>query len=317
MPQPLVTVIILNWNSADRTIACIETLQRTNYDNFQIYLVDNGSTDDSADRLSYLEGVNLTRNAANLGYTGGNNKAMHEAIIAGTDYVWLLNNDTAVPENCLARLVSLAETTPEIGLVSPVIRDNDPSGAIQICCGVPDAHYPQWNLITNIQDAIIAQQRENGQLILYGTAILISRAVIDKIGYLDDRLFAYCEDYDYSIRSMRAGFKNIVAMDACIFHDPASDHERKPYYFYLVARNYLLVARKNLNLLRYCRYVWWRYHLAIDIVRSNPSGMQTEAYLAGWWDGIWGHGGPFDPTRFMPTAIRWALFPRSRMKKAN
>jgi len=149
-----VTVIILNWNSADRTIACIETLQRIDYDNFRIYLVDNGSTDNSADRLSHLEGVNLTQNAVNLGYTGANNKAMHEAVTAGTDYVWLLNNDTVVTKDCLARLVSLAETMPEIGLVSPVIRDNDPIGAIQVCCGIPDAHYPQWKLITDIQDAI-------------------------------------------------------------------------------------------------------------------------------------------------------------------
>ena len=141
--------------------------------------------------------------------------------------------------------------------------------------------------------------------------------MVDRIGYVDDRLFAYCEDYDYSIRSMRAGFKNIVAIEACVFHDSAPDHERKPYYFYLIARNYLLVARKNLGLLRYCQYAWWRYHSAIDLVRNNPSRIQIDAYLAGWWDGLRGHGGPFDPSRFMPAAIRWALFPRSHKNKAK
>jgi GT2 family glycosyltransferase len=316
MPQPLVTIIILNWNSADRTIACIETLQQICYDNFRIYLVDNGSTDNSADRLSHLKGVNFTRNAVNLGYTGGNNKAMQEAVTAGTDYVWLLNNDTAVPKDCLGRLVSLAETTSEIGLVSPVIMENGATGASEICCGIPDAHYPQWRLITNTQDAITAQQSEDGHLILYGTALLIKRTVIERIGYLDERLFAYCEDYDYSMRSMRSGFKNVVAVGACVTHDSAPDHERKPYYFYLIARNYLLVARKNLSILRYSRYVWWRYHAAKDMVRNNPSGMQTDSYLAGWWDGLLGHGGSFDPPRFMPAAIRWALFPRSHVKKA-
>ena len=71
---------------------------------------------------------------------------MLEAVAAGTDYVWLVNSDTVVPEDCLARLVSMAETAPEIGLVSPVIRDNDAIGANQICCGIPDPHYPQWIL---------------------------------------------------------------------------------------------------------------------------------------------------------------------------
>jgi len=317
MPQPLVTVILLNWNSADRTIACIETLRDIAYDNFRIHLVDNGSTDSSADRLSHLEGVNFTQNPVNLGYTGGNNKAMHEAVTAGTDYVWLLNNDTVVPQDCLGRLVSLAETAPEIGLVSPVIKDNDSVGATQICCGIPDPHYPQWKLVTDVQDAIMAQQNENGRLILYGTALLIKRTVVEKIGYLDEKLFAYCEDYDYSIRSFRAGFKNIVAVDACVFHDTVADDDRKPYYFYLIARNYLIVARKNSNILRYWQYVWWRYHAGIDIVRNSSSRTQTDAYLAGWWDGIRGRGGPFNPPRSMPAAIRWALFPRSHMRKTD
>lgn len=317
MPQPLVTIIILNWNSADRTIACIETLQRINYDNFRIYLVDNGSTDDSADRLAQLKGVIFKRNVVNLGYTGANNEAMREAVTAGTDYVWLLNNDTVVPRDCLARLVSLAETTPRIGLVSPVIRNNDPIGAIQICCGIPDPHYPQWKLITDIQDAISEQQNRKGNLILYGTALLIKRAVIDRIGYLNSRLFAYCEDYDYSMRSMRAGFENVVAIDACVFHNSATDHDRKPYYFYLIARNYLLVARKNSSRMHYWQYVWWRYRAAKDLVRNNPSRRQTDAYLAGWWDGVWGHGGPFDPPRSMPAVVRWALFPREHSNKTN
>jgi GT2 family glycosyltransferase len=310
MPLPLVTVIVLNWNSAERTIACVETLRRIDYGNFQIYLVDNGSTDGSVDKLSRIEGVNFIRNPANLGYTGGNNAAMHEAIAAGTDYVWLLNSDTAVPEDCLARLVSMAETAPEIGLVSPVIRDNDSIGASQICCGIPDPHYPQWTLITDIRDTRISEQNRIGNLILYGTALLIKRTVIDRIGYLDEDLFAYCEDYDYSIRSVRAGFKNVVVIDACVFHDASNDCDRRSYYFYLIARNYLLVAKKHVSMLRYWRYAWWRYHAAIDFVRSNPSRTRVDAYLAGWWDGLRGHGGSFETPRSIPAVIRWALFPR-------
>lgn len=315
MPKPLVTAIILNWNNANRTIACIETLQDAAYDNLRIHLVDNGSTDNSFDLLSQLKGVNFTRNPVNLGYTGGNNKAMREAIIAGSDYVWLLNNDTVVPQDCLSRLVSLAESTPEIGMVSPVIRDNNSIGAVQICCGIPDPNYPQWKAVTNIPDAVTVQQTRNGDLILYGTALLIKRTVIEKIGYLDEGLFAYCEDYDYSIRSVRTGFRNAVAIDACVFHDANADRDRRAYDFYLTSRNYLLVSRKHFSLVHYLRYVWWRYNIGINHVRHNPSRMQVDAYLAGWWDGVWGHYGPFDPSRSMPALIRWALFPRSDDEK--
>jgi GT2 family glycosyltransferase len=317
MPQPLVTVIVLNWNAADRTIACIETLRRSNYDNFRIHLVDNGSTDGSADRLSSLSGVNFTRNRVNLGYTGGNNTAMRDPITARSDYFWLLNNDTAVPPDCLSRLVSIAEGTPEVGLVSPVIRDNDSVEASQICCGIPDPNYPQWRLITNIEDLLGAQTNTNGRAILYGTALLIKRSTVDKIGYFDDRLFAYCEDYDYSMRSMRAGLKNIVATDAYILHDVHDDKDRKAYYFYYISRNYLLVSRKHFNLMRFYRYVWWRYRSGLTIVQQGQSRMAIDAYLAGWWDGVRGHGGPFDPSRSMPALIRWALFPQANTGDKN
>ena len=314
MPQPLVTVIILNWNSADRTIACIETLRGVAYDNMRIHVVDNGSTDGSADRLSHLEGVNFSQNPVNLGYTGGNNQAMYEAVTAGTDYVWLLNNDTVVPQDCLAGLVSVAEAAPDVGLVSPVIRDNDSTGAIQACCGIPDPHYPQWKLIRDVKEAVMAQQNENGRLILYGTALLVKRSVMEKVGYLDDRLFAYCEDYDYSIRSIQGGFKNVVAVDACVFHDAVTDNGRKAYYFYLISRNYLLVARKHSNISRYWRYVWWRYQIGRGIAANGSSRTQADAYLTGWWDGVRGRGGPFFPPRSIPAAVRWALFPRSHIR---
>jgi GT2 family glycosyltransferase len=311
VPQPSVTIIVLNWNSADRTIGCVKALQQLDYDNFRIRLVDNGSTDNSAEELARLKGIIFTRNAVNLGYTGGNNKAMQDAISDGAEYVWLVNNDAIVPRNCLSKLVSLAETAPEIGLVSPAIRENDdPIDPKKVFCGIPHAHYPQWELVTSSQDALAAQQDGNQHLILYGTALLIKRTLIEKIGFLDERLFAYCEDYDYCMRSMRGGFKNRVAIDACIFHAAVPDDERKPYYFYFVARNYLLVARKYLTVLHYCRYVWWRYRAARSLV-SSLSSVKADAYLAGWWDGVRGRGGSFDPPRGIPAVIRSTLFPRS------
>ena len=119
---PLVHIIILNWNGLKDTIECLESVYKLDYSNFKVVVVDNGSSDNSADVIykNYPK-IKLIINDKNYGFTGGNNIGMKYAIDENTDYLWLLNNDTLIEKDCLYKIVKVAESSNTIGMVSPMI----------------------------------------------------------------------------------------------------------------------------------------------------------------------------------------------------
>ena len=217
---PLVAIVVLNWNGAEDTLRCIASLARQTHPNFRILVVDNGSTDGSTERLRALgDRITLIESQENLGYTGGNNLAIREALKGEAGYVWLFNNDAVAEPDTLELLVAAAEEDQRIGLLSPALLD--PNGKIisDFRGGVYDPRLLTFN-ITNKTEIYQNWHKNTPELIwLYGTALLIRRSVIDKISVLDSRFFAYAEDNDYSIRSSKAGFFNVVVNSAKIYHD--------------------------------------------------------------------------------------------------
>jgi cellulose synthase/poly-beta-1,6-N-acetylglucosamine synthase-like glycosyltransferase len=120
--QPLVYIVILNWNGYLDTLRCVASLEQQQFTNFRILIIDNGSTDGSIEVLRGLgDRVCLIENSNNLGYTGGNNRAMREAFDRGADYVWLFNNDAVAEPDTLIRMVDACEADVRIGLASPLI----------------------------------------------------------------------------------------------------------------------------------------------------------------------------------------------------
>src|SRR5271165_5426418 len=111
--QPMVYIIVLNWNGYRDTLRCLVALEQQHYPNYRIMILDNGSTDDSVAMLGDLgDRVCLIKNPDNLGYTGGNNRAMREAFGRGADYVWLFNNDAVAEPDTLAAMIAACEADP-------------------------------------------------------------------------------------------------------------------------------------------------------------------------------------------------------------
>jgi GT2 family glycosyltransferase len=304
---PCVHIVVLNWNNCADTVKCVESLARLEYDNFRVTVIDNGSSDDSVAVLSKLDGFVFKRNASNLGYAGGNNVAIRDAVSGGADYVWLLNNDAIVAPDCLARLVDEAERSADIGLVSPVIYFAEEPQRIQHCNTRFDTRTCSFDEAPDIATAREWQATSPGNIAVWGTALLIRRSLIEKIGLLDERLFAYSEDTDYSIRSSAAGFRNVTAFDASIWHHWPSGL-RRPYYYYFCTRNDLLMWRKHLSLPRWFKAVWWNLDRAKrTITRLGDQPALIDACLAGFWDGVLGKTGAYLPSRRMPWLVRRLL----------
>ena len=118
---PRVTIIVLNWNGRDDTLACLSSLSELDYPSYEIVVVDNGSGDDSVEAIrASFPRVTLVETGENLGYVGGNNLGLEYARAAKADYALLLNNDTEVAPDFVHMLVDAAQAGPDIGIAGPV-----------------------------------------------------------------------------------------------------------------------------------------------------------------------------------------------------
>jgi len=127
-----IPIIILNWNGFKDTAACLDALMEQTAKNFKVYLVDNGSIDDSPEKLNKKYGTNpriqLIFNQQNLGFTKGNNRILSAYILpnAAYQYVVLLNNDTIPTKNWLANLLHAAKTTQAAIISSKMVDFYEP-----------------------------------------------------------------------------------------------------------------------------------------------------------------------------------------------
>lgn len=304
---PQVFIIILNWNDFQNTLLCIESLKSLTYPNYKILVVDNGSSNESVGILSAISNIELHCNKHNLGFTGGNNGGIKIAMANNADYVWLLNNDAIVAPDCLTKLVNTAENDKQIGLASPVIYDENDKTKIQHVVTRFDLSTLLMDGTNNIAKAKCWQTETPFGISLWGTALLISKQVIEKIGLLDERLFAYSEDVDYSIRSVNAGFKNVSVFDASIWHQGHIGH-RKPHYYYYEVRNVYFLWKKHVGIKSFLKVAYWNFQKTkINIAKLKGHPQQIEACLLGVWDALRNVGGEYNPNRKAPWIIRFLM----------
>ena len=304
---PQVLIVLLNWNSADETIAAVQSLRRMEYRKYRVLIVDNASQDDSIARLRPLvsEDLDLLESPINTGYTGGCNQGMKRALELEVDYVWLLNNDAVVEPNTLSSLVSLAESEPSVGLVTPRIASLD-EDRLTFAGGIISIERRLYN---ETHDPEVAREwslryPESGLVI--GTAMLIRTELIRKIGMLDNRFFAYFEDIDYSARSAQAGFRNVVDANSVVRHLEKNRNTRpfeiKPHYWYYMARNESRFWRKHLGWMGSLRQSWYSFNGFLRHYNRLSSRPESRAsLLAGLWDGWFDRSGPYHTGLRMPS----------------
>jgi GT2 family glycosyltransferase len=212
--NPNVCVTLLNWNRWQDTIACLESLQKIDYLQCCIVVIDNGSTDDSVlrirQRFAKIEVIQLQQN---LGFAGGCNVGIRHAFSLGVQYVWLLNNDTKVASSTLREMVEMAERDPKIGAVGSVIYDmSGPPHKIQAWGG---GRVNLW-----FGRSFHCTEEVSGDKLDYltGASLLLRRKALEDIGLLDEGFFMYWEDADLCFRLKRAGWKLAVARESRIWH---------------------------------------------------------------------------------------------------
>lgn len=265
---PRVAIVVLNWNNAPDTLACLQSLLLLSYPAYTVSVVDNGSTDGSVAQISgRFPQIEIVQLSTNLGYAEGNNVGVRHVLKTQPAYVCILNNDTIVDPNCLEALVNEAESGPNIGMVGPKGYFFEPPDMVYTAGGLVD-----WRRGTVIHRGMWQREREVGQLFADGPAdvdfidgccVLVRADVIERIGLLDPRYYLNFEDADWCVRAGRAGFRIRYTPDAVLWHRLSASlgmgSPRKTYY---MTRNALLFFWTHL-------YGWRRGRALAQIVKRN------------------------------------------------
>lgn len=294
---PKVAIVILNWNGKEETIECLESVSKIDYPLFEIVVVDNGSTDGSADAIRELFGdIAIIANEENLGYTGGNNVGIQYALTEGFDYVCILNNDTVVDRNFLRLLVDAAEADPRVGIVGPTIYYFDKPNTIWSAGGRID-----WSRglpsLRGLNEADEGQYREVAEVdYVTGCAMLARLAMAEQIGVLDSRFFMYFEEVDWCVRAIRYGFKILQVPTAKVWHKISVEPQLvSPRVAYYMARNHLLFLKTSGVGIRTWTHVIASYVRTLTSYTVRPKHRAQRAKrdamargVMDFWRGRWG-----------------------------
>jgi GT2 family glycosyltransferase len=250
--MPSLSVVIVNWNGADLLPDCLLSLREQTFRDFEVILVDNGSTDDSVARArQLLPAIRVVEVGYNAGFARGSNIGIREG---HGRYVVLLNNDTKTEPSFLEEMVRTAETGAAVGMVAPKILSYFEPGIIDSVGGLvltPDG----------IGQGRGRGERDLGQydglqgvLCPSGCAALYRREMLDDVGLLAEEFFAYCEDSEIGLRARWAGWAALSAPRAVVRHKySASTSTYSPLKLRLVERNHYWLVLRTFPLRRLLR----------------------------------------------------------------
>ncbi|RFC35550.1 MAG: hypothetical protein DID92_2727743931 [Candidatus Nitrotoga sp. SPKER] len=251
--SPNIAIVVLNWNGANDTLECLSSLESLTYPNFNVIVVDNGSTDNSLDKLRAYSShfpLVLLETGQNLGYAGGNNVGTRYALEQGADFVLLLNNDTTVAPDLLGQLLNAARRTPDTGVFSARVMYFDNPELVWF----DGAHWNESSLRLEWpgqgarETELSTIDRDTDYAC--GAALFFRAEVARKIGLLDEMFFLVWEEVDWCFRARKAGWRNQVVAGAKVWHKigVSFGSESSPLRTYFSIRNQLLWFSRHASL---------------------------------------------------------------------
>ncbi len=247
-------VVLINWNSFEYTSQCIESLMNCDQTQFDIIVVDNGSEDGSGKKLKdNFPQINLVQSDSNIGFAGGNNLGMAQAIDSKYTYIMMLNNDTFVEPNLIDVLANYMDHNPEVGIIQPKIFFNhdrtllwnggsyfNPIISLAHTKGYFKKDSKEYNSIKEVDWVT-------------GCAFFTRSDILKKSGGFNEKFFIYFEDVDLSFRIKKLGYKLIYHPGGIVYHiegmsnkSKTKDKEgyQKPIVHYLNQRNRIWFIKK-------------------------------------------------------------------------
>lgn len=252
---PKVAIIVLNWNNYADTKECLESLENATYPNYEIIVVDNGSTDGSAARLeAEFPRHKFIRNKENLGFAGGCNVGIKVSLEENADCVLLLNNDAVLEPSSLKPAVETLFSSKEVGIVGGKIKNYFKRDRID-SVGVKRILWPIGFMRSEGMGRLDRGQFEARaeRAAVSGALMLIKRDVFNAVGLLPECFFFGGEDIDFCLSAKEKGFKIIYEPCFVAYHKVGRSYsELTPGWIY----NNLL--SRQLVMKRHLRPFWWK-----------------------------------------------------------
>lgn len=296
--------VILNYNNYIDTRECIESIRRSLYLIDRIILVDNGSRDNSIEKLEEDYGhsskFEIIRNRINVGFAKGVNVGIRRALDDRAEYILLVNNDAIIDMECVTKLYKIAERSEPIGIVGPrIFYLNDDE---RIWQGGGYFSKLKSGIISSEKNRLARQCaviKEREVTFLSGCVMLVWRMVFERIGLFDEDFFFYEEDVEFCLRAKRAGFRLFYVPSARAWHRISNivKDRTSSFVLYHLARSHLIMLRKAfppwyflygavVHLFIYTPYRMWQ------IFWGSRSLKAASSWLKGTMDGLLWRGPP-------------------------
>lgn len=298
-----VSIIILTTNALEMTKEQLLDVAKIDTGNLDVecLVVDNGSKDGTEKAVKNYKLPNMNyrfiQSGANLGFAGGNNVGINDALKRNTDYVILMNNDLILQKDIVVKLVDYMDKNMDVGIASPKMyfakgyefhkdryKESERGKVLWYAGGIIDKQnvYTSHRGVDEVDHGQYDRIEETD--VANGACVIIRKEVFDRIGLLDDSFFLYWEDADFSERVKRAGFKVIYYPDTWMWHkvSASTGGSGSPTNDYFLIRNRFYYA---------LRYAGLRTKFAVlrDTVKQLFSGRTWQKW--GAFDALLGRKG--------------------------
>ena len=293
----MVFVLILSYNGKHLLEECLPSVLGMDYPNFEVVVIDNGSSDTTQEFLrGVYPQVQTVVISPNVGYARGFNAGLEYAAERGAEYFLIMNNDTVIDRGALSALTETAIANDRAGFVSGKVLFFDCPDVLQT---VGKCEHPiLWN-----GGEIGWGEKDIGQYECVSERIfaddvytLVNRNVYDEIGGYDAEFFLQCEEWDWQLRAKKLGWRIYYTPSAKLWHrgGATTGGLGSPISRYFLNRNWIVVMAKHADRSRFVRYyIWegWRVLIRfliglaqLNCAKSKPRLAHLLGFLAGtWW----------------------------------
>jgi hypothetical protein len=245
--QPKVTIVIVNWNRCNDLLRLLDSLKVLEYDNYDLVVVDNASTDDSVERIEKIsQKIDLLVNSENLGGTGGFNSGMRFALDRfDCKYIWLLDNDATVSPQALKELVSTMEDDPSVGIAgSRILNAKDPRYVVETGANYDWAAGTVRPVHRNVLKESLGDSTPVDVDYVAVCSALARTAALAQVGLMDERYFLFWDDMDWGLAFRDAGYRVVAVPGSEVFHPAFTEYRSVVVDCFYGVRNQLLTFSK-------------------------------------------------------------------------
>ncbi len=253
--NPRILVVITIFNGREITADCLRSLEKSEYRDFSPLIIDNASSDGSKEYLEKeFPGLEVIRNEQNLGVSRAYNRGLREGLARGCDYILIMNSDVILEPDCLTLMVERALAPDAPAVVAPLMLYYDRPDTAWFCGGYLDFERQEAAHCRSLEEFNALPQSRR---YITACAMMMRADAVRKTGWVDENIFMYCDDTDYTMRFVRCGFTMELADKARLYHRVSSSSggvgkDISPFHAYHILRSEMYFWRKHLG--------WWAFH---------------------------------------------------------